>query len=96
MAKKKVDFDNLEDSGNYAFLTDLDHDSEADGITKNEIISILYNFMLMPYVNKFEGKQAVDVKASEAMKAAEIIVKLKGFDKSDTSDLPDTINIELP
>jgi hypothetical protein len=96
MAKRKAESADQMGFGDAVYLSDLDHDSEAESITKNEIISILYNFMLMPYVNKFESKQAVDVKASEAMKAAEIIVKLKGFDKEEGEAMPDEIELKLP
>lgn len=51
--------------------------------------------MVLPYVEKFNQKQAVDVKAAEAMKALEIITKLKGFDKDSTEDLPDEIELKL-
>jgi hypothetical protein len=95
MAKRKVDFDNLETFEDAVSLSDLDHESTANGISKNEIISILYNYMVLPYVEKFSQRQAVDVKAAEAMKALEIITKLKGFDKESTEDLPDEIELKL-
>lgn len=96
MAKRKVDFDNLETFEDAVSLSDLDHEDIANGISKNEIISILYNFMVLPYIGKFNERQAVDVKAAEAMKALEIITKLKGFDKETGEGLPDTVDIELP
>jgi len=96
MAKIRTNKEDFEGFENAVSLSDLDHEDVANGISKNEIISILYNFMVLPYIGKFNERQAVDVKAAEAMKALEIITKLKGFDKETGEGLPDTINIELP
>lgn len=95
MAKGRTNKEDFEGFENAASLCDLDHEEIANGISKNEIISILYNYMVLPYVEKFNQKQAVDVKAAEAMKALEIITKLKGFDKDSTEDLPDEIELKL-
>jgi hypothetical protein len=95
MAKNRSEKDEVEGFEDAVYLSDLDHDETANGISKNEIISILYNYMVLPYIEKFTERKKVDVKAAEAMKALEIITKLKGFDKESTEDLPDEIELKL-
>ncbi len=88
----KVDFDNL-DLPEY---TDLDYIAAADDITKNILIGKVCIHVLDEYVKSFSNSHLKSISVGEFLKAAEIIVKLKGFDESEADDLQKEIKLLLP
>ena len=69
----------------------------SENITKDQIVEEIREFVVEPYIDKFEGEAALDVKVAEFLKAQEMICKLKGFfDKESGAELPEVMKLKLP
>jgi len=96
MAKQKKEDSEQEDFEPIDIeLSDDDCENIVNYITKERVIATLWLRIVEPYVEGSVGNTKQIVKPPEAMKALEMISKLKGFDKASAEELPDEIELKL-